>query len=88
MTQMHAKVRRTPDCEGAIESKKSMFIQVGFRRSYAEPIYSRIYSNCTKTKYVKALNDDQWSLASFYFFCTFPPSKILMFRTGMSTQFI
>lgn len=80
MTQMHVKFKRhSPDA--VIKSKEPITIHVGFRRLKVRPIYSRIVPNCTKTKMVKEVKDDQVYLASFYFLCTYPPQSVLMFNS-------
>lgn len=54
MTQLHAKVRRNPyypSNETIIKSNEEYLISMGFRRFITRPIFSRVISGTTKTKY-------------------------------------
>ncbi|KAM3131878.1 hypothetical protein pb186bvf_015999 [Paramecium bursaria] len=81
MTQMHVKMHRHNSYDQVIKSKQDVYVQVGFRRAKINPIYSRILTNCTKTKFVKTIRDDEFYLCSFYFLTSYPPQNILFYNS-------
>lgn len=85
---VHAKAKFQNEFEGQLQSKKPILAHIGFRKVVITPIFSKIYSNCSKFKYQKSVDSDkQWHLLSFYSPIIFQPSSFLAFasdddRTG------
>ncbi|EAR91270.3 carboxy-terminal domain transketolase (macronuclear) [Tetrahymena thermophila SB210] len=84
MTVLHARVKRNIEYEDkAVESKQNYVIHMGFRRAVVNSIFSKIYNNNDKTKYVKKVKElNQFYMASFYYYNIYPPANIIMFNEG------
>lgn len=78
---LNMKVRRLFESSEIVKSKEKMEIHLGFRIMNTEPIFSKIFAGCNKTKYDKRTFRDQVYLASIYGEVTFPPANALFFRT-------
>lgn len=74
------KVRRYFESSEIVESKENMEIHIGFRTFNSNPIFSKLYSGCNKTKFTKKTYRDDIYMASFYGEVTFAPANALMFR--------
>lgn len=84
---MHVKIHKHPFCDKVFKSKQPVFLQVGFRRATVNPIYSRILTNCNKTKFVREFKDQGFYLASFYYFACFPPQQVIFWSNGNDLDF-
>lgn len=81
VTVLNMKVRRLFESSEVVKSKEKMEIHVGFRIMNSQPIFSKIFSGCNKTKFEKRTFRDNVYLASIYGEVTFPPANALIFRT-------
>ena len=78
----HANVSlHNENVEDFINSKKEYEIHCGFRKFKSSVIFSRVYNNCDKQKFVKRIGDEYEGtfLASFYGQITFPPSNLIIY---------
>lgn len=84
-TLMHFKVNLSDDFKECA-SKKSYDVHLGFRKFNTSLIFSRIYPNNKKTKYVKVVKNTngQPILASLYYYCTYAPCPVLVFDSEAS----
>ena len=63
----HVRLRLHNDNEAEVESKKVYEIHAGFRRFRTNMIFSKIFSNCDKVKFVRRADSyDDLYLGSYY----------------------
>jgi hypothetical protein len=79
LTVVHTKLARNPTVLEPMASKKDYIVNIGFRREVINPIFSRIYAQNTKTKYVKNIKDNSYYSCSFYYNNIYPPAPVLLF---------
>lgn len=82
-TLMHLKVRVHNQFEGALNSKSSFEIHMGFRKEVAQVIFSRVHPKTSKTLYKRKIiaenSRNEWFLASFFAPMYFPPANVMLF---------
>lgn len=78
---LHARVQiHNENTLESLKSKVNYEIHTGFRRFKSNVMFSRIYKNCDKYKYVREVEDyGTWYLASFYGQIYFPPNRVNIF---------
>lgn len=85
MSVVHLLVKKhTAYGDTPIKSKDPMYVQVGFRTFYTQPIYSEYHPRSAKARYERFLQPSQFMVATIYAPVTFRPAPVLMFnpKTG------
>jgi pre-rRNA-processing protein TSR1 len=77
---VHCHVQRSSEYTEPIKSKTPLFVHVGFRKFYAEPIFSdAVVGNRSKfARYF--LPGEKFRIATFYAPITYHPSPVMMFE--------
>lgn len=85
LSVMQARVMRTRDTDAILQSKLNYEAHCGFRVAQINPLLSRIFTACTKTKMVKKVRTNEAHLCSYYGAITFPPAPMLLFRGNLTS---
>ncbi|KAL6011895.1 hypothetical protein ACLOJK_002361 [Asimina triloba] len=75
-------IKKHDSYDAPIKSKESLIFHVGFRQFVARPIFSSDNINSDKHKMERFLHEGQFSIASVYAPISFPPSPLIVLKSG------
>lgn len=79
MSLQNVVLKRSPTSTIPIKSKERLIFQCGFRRFYANPIFSQ-HTNGNKHKFERFFPPNSTVVASFFAPIQFPPAPVICFR--------